>query len=115
MLFHHLKKSRLRLGRRPVELIGQHDVVHDGAGQDLEFPFGGAVNRQSGDVGRCCIRCALDSCKGEGERIRQCLCKGRLPHARDILEEEVTAGEKSENDLVDHVPFADDTLFHIPF
>jgi hypothetical protein len=27
----------------------------------------------------------------------------------------VTAGEKSENDLVDHVPFADDTLFHIPF
>jgi hypothetical protein len=38
-LLHGLQQGRLRLGRRAVDLVGQHDIGEDRPADELERPF----------------------------------------------------------------------------
>ena len=49
----------------------------------------------------------------EGKRISECFSQRGLSYAGNILEKEMTAGEKGGDDFVYHIAFADNSLLNI--
>ena len=60
-LGHRLEQRRLRLRRRPVDLVDEQDVGEDRAGAELEVARLLVVDREPGDVGRLQVGRALDA------------------------------------------------------
>ena len=81
-LLHALQQARLRLGRRAVDLVDDHDVREDRARPELEDLVAPAVDVRPDDVGRQQVRGALHARELEAERARDGARERRLPDAR---------------------------------
>ena len=82
-------------GRRPVDLVGEHDVGEHAAGAELELVGGAVPHRHAGDVGRQEVGGELDAVAGAADRAGDRLGQRRLADAGDVLDEEVALGEQA--------------------
>ncbi|MNI81821.1 hypothetical protein D3C73_1384710 [compost metagenome] len=57
---HDLKQRRLRLGRSPVNFVGQQNVSHDRTGPEMEHFITGMIYGYSGNITWQNIRIALN-------------------------------------------------------
>ena len=67
-LLHRLEQRRLRLGRRAVDLVGQHDVREDRSLAELELAGLRVVHERARDVARHEVGRELDALRVEAER-----------------------------------------------
>jgi hypothetical protein len=112
MLLHRLEQRRLRLGRRPVDLVGEHDIREDGAAREREEPptcrmillehFGAE------DVARHEVGSELDTPEREVDGVGECADEQRLRESGHAFEQRMAAGEKRRQQLVDRGLLPDD-------
>ncbi|CFM72781.1 Uncharacterised protein [Bordetella pertussis] len=104
-LFHRLQQGRLHLGRRAVDLVGQHQVAEQRP--LLEFDALAAVgvllqHVGAGDVRRQQIGRELDAPHGRVQVRRQRLDRARLGQARQAFEQYVAVGQQGDQHMADH-------------
>ena len=94
---HRFEQGGLRLGRRAVDFVGQHDVGEDRPGQELEGPLPGdriVLNDfRAGDVGRHEVGRELDALERQVERLGQRAHHQGLGQARNADEQGMAAAE----------------------
>ena len=95
-LLHALEQTRLRLGRRPVDLVGEDDLGHDRPRPELELLGLLVVDRQAGHVRRQQVRGELDPAKGAVETAGKGLGQDRLARARHVLDQQVAAAHQRD-------------------
>jgi hypothetical protein len=105
-LGHGLQQRRLRLGRGAVDLVGQHQVVEDGARAKGEGAVAPVPHAQAHDVGRQQVGRELHPAEAGVERRGQRLRQARLAHARHVLEQQVTLRHQAQQDQRDDVALA---------
>jgi hypothetical protein len=88
-LLHRLQERRLRLRRRPVDLVREQDLREHRAGAELELARLLVERAHAGDVGRQQVRRELDAAEGAVEGASERLGEHRLAHAGHVLDEEV--------------------------
>jgi hypothetical protein len=93
-LLQALEQGRLRLRRRPVDLVADHDVREDGAGLELEPARGPVEDGHARDVARQQVGRELDARDRRVDRLGQCAGELGLADAGDVLDEEVPLGEQ---------------------
>ena len=108
-LGHRLEQCRLRLRRRPVDLVDEDDVGEDRAGPELEVPRPLVEDGKARHVRWLEIRRALDPLRdrtvdaaGDGAR------EHGLGRARHVLEQHVTVARERGQDELDLVALAVD-------
>ncbi len=109
-LLHRLEQRALRLGRGPVDLVGEEQVGEDGAAAELEPPLALVEEEAAGDVAGQEIGRELDALEAEIERLGDEPGDERLGQARVVLDEDVAIGEDAREDVLEHVRLADDDL-----
>ena len=114
ILLHGLEQRRLRLRRRPVDLVGEDDVREDGAldEPDDALPRGAILFDHLGaeDVGRHQVGRELNPVEAQIDGLGQLLDEERLGETRDAAKQAVAAGEKRDQDLPDDALLPDDGL-----
>jgi hypothetical protein len=112
-LLHRLQQGRLRLRRRPVDLVAEDDVGEHRPRLELELVRALVKHVDAGDVGGEEVRGELDPL----ERAVEGLCDGtgehRLADAGDVFQEDVSLAEHRREDVFDLVVVADDHLFDV--
>ena len=63
-------------------------------------------DRDAGDVARQQVGGELDPLPGRPECAREAARERRLPHARDVLQQQVALGEQADEGQVDHLGLA---------
>ena len=117
-LGHHLQQRRLHLGRRPVDLVGQHEVGEDRPEFGVELLGARPVDPGPDDVGGHQVRGELQPGEAAADGVRQGLHRQRLGNAGDALEQAVAASQQADHHPLDHPLLADDhplDLEHRPF
>ena len=94
-LLHRLEQRALRLRRRAVDLVGEHDRVEDRARMEAERLRPLVEDRHAEHVGRQEVARELDARVLEAERRRQRLRQRRLADAGDVLDQQVAAREQA--------------------
>ena len=112
-LLHRLEQARLRLRRRPVDLVGEDDLAHDRARPELELLGLLVVDRQAGHVGRQQVRRELDPPERATEAPGDGLGQDRLAGARHVLDQEVAAAQQGDEREPDFVVLADDDALDV--
>ena len=112
-LLHRLEQRRLRLRRRAVDLVGEHDVGEHAAGAELELVGRAVPHRHAGHVGRQEVGRELDALARAADRAGDRLRQRRLADARDVFDEEVPLGEQAHEREVDRVALALDHAFDV--
>src|SRR5262249_25427104 len=111
VLLHGFEQRRLRLWRRPVDLVGQDDVAEDGAGsEDHQSPPGRRLLLNQvgpGDVGRHQVWRELNSRELQVEDARERLNQKRLGQTGNADDQAVAADEQRQEHEVDDVVLAD--------
>ena len=118
VLLHRLQQRRLRLGRRAVDLVGEHDVGEDRPVDEAErAPAGRVVLLEdvgAGDVRRHQVGRELDAVEAAGSStsasVEMSSVLARPGHAD---EQAVAAREQRGEQLIDHRLLADDALLHL--
>jgi hypothetical protein len=82
------------LGRRPVDLVPDHDVGEDAAGTELELAGVLVEHRHAGDVGGQQVRRELDPADRRVDAAGQGLGQHRLADTGHVLDQQVTLGEQ---------------------
>ena len=95
-LLHALEQARLRLGRRAVDLVGEHDLAEDRARPELELLRLLVVDRQAGDVRRQQVRRELDAPERAAEAAGDRLGQHGLAGARHVLDQQVPAAQQRD-------------------
>jgi hypothetical protein len=113
-LLHRLEQGGLRLGRRPVDLVGEHDVREDRPLHEAEdAPARGPVlldDLRARDVRGHEVRGELDAAELEVERLGQRLHEEGLGEPRHAHEQGVAVGEERDEQLLDDFVLAHDAL-----
>ena len=115
MLLHDFQEGGLGFGGGSVQLVGKHYIIDDRTRQYLKGSVGGPVNGETCDVRGRRVGRALDPREGERQRIRQGFRERGLPHAGDILQEQMAARQEGDDHLVYDVAFPDDAFFDALF
>ena len=102
-LLHALEQARLRLGRRAVDLVHEHDVGEDRPRPELEARLALVVDVGADDVGRQQVGRALHARELAVERARERARERGLADARIVLDEDVALGEEGDDDVAQHV------------
>jgi hypothetical protein len=114
MLLHRFEQRRLRLRRRPVDLVGKDDVGEDRPRREHHLPAAGARilvdDVGPGNVRRHEIRCELDAVELELQHLRQRRNQQRLRQPGDADNQAVAADEERQQDQLDDVRLADDAF-----
>ena len=84
--------------------------MHDGTGKKPKCSGLHVIEVKSRDVGGKGIRGELDTAYGECQRIGQSTDKRRLADSRDVLDQDVAAGEETDKDCIDGLVRAEDPL-----
>ena len=113
LLRHHLEQCGLHLGRRPVDLIGEHEVGEHRAQLDVEAFRGGPVDARADHVGGEQVGRELDPGErppdGLGHRLHgECLGK-----ARHALEQDVAVAQKAREHALQRPVLPHDHLAHL--
>ncbi len=113
VLLHRFQQCRLRLGRGPVDLVGQQDVGEYGS--LLEFELAAPLGRFEHDVradqvGGHQVGGELDALELQPQRVRQGAHQQRLAQSGHSFEQDVAPGDQSRQRAVDDLIVADDDL-----
>ncbi len=112
VLLHGLQEGGLRLGRRAVDLVGEHRVGEDGTLHVAEGPAPGGLVlfHQLGarDVARHQVGRELDACEREIERLGHRSDQQRLGEPRYADEQRVSPAQQRGDEVVDYVLLPDD-------
>ena len=109
---HRFEQRRLRLRRRAVDLVGEHEVREHGAGPEDEI---GAARRRAqrhraGEIGGQHVGRELHATEVDAERAREGVGEQRLGDAGDAFEQHVAADGRRGEQHVDDMILADDHL-----
>jgi hypothetical protein len=96
-LVHRLEQARLRLGRRAVDLVGEHDVREHGPRLEHEVAAVGLVDAHADDVGRQHVGRELDALEAAADRARERGGERRLADAGDVLDQQMAAREEPDD------------------
>ena len=107
-LLHDLQHGRLGLRRGPVDLVGQHDVAHGGAGAELELPRLLVVDGEAAHVGGHDVGGELDALVAAVHRFGQSGDQAGLAHAGDVLDEDVAPRRQGQHRQLHDLPLAGD-------
>ena len=117
VLLHRLEQRRLRLGRRAVDFVGQHDVREDRPRREHHLaPAGRRVlvdDVGAGDVRRHQVRRELDAVELQVQHLRQRRDEQRLRQAGHADDQAVAADEQRQQHQLDDVGLADDPLLQL--
>ena len=113
-LLHALEQTGLRLGRRAVDLVDEHDVGEDRARPELEAVLAPVEDVHADDVGGQEVRGALHARELEIERPGERAGERRLAHAREVLDEDVPLGEERDDEVGDDLPAHLDARLDVP-
>jgi hypothetical protein len=101
-LLHALEQAGLRLRRRAVDLVDQHDVGEDRPGPELEAGLALVVDLRAHDVCRKQIGRALHARELAVDGTRERARERGLAHARIVLHEDVALGEQGHDHALEH-------------
>ena len=104
LFLHRLEQGRLRLGRRPVDLVGQDEVGEDRSGLEAEIAVARirlVDDRGADDVRRHEVGRELDARELESSGGSQGLHELGLADSRHPLEQHVAAGQQAGEHAVD--------------
>ena len=108
-LGHRLEQRRLRLRRRAVHLVDEHDVREDRPGPELEVARALVEHREARDVRRLKVGRALDARSRRAlDRARDRARQHRLRRARHVLEQHVAAARHRRQHELDLLALAED-------
>ena len=107
-LLHRFEQRALRLRRRAVDLVGEHDRVEDRSRVEAERLRALVEDRHAEHVGRQQVARELDARVLEAERRRERLRERRLADARNVLDQQVAAGEQAGEREPQRLVLADD-------
>ena len=107
-LAHRLQQCALRPRRRPVDLVGQHDVGEDRSRTEEELVRLAVVEAAAGDVGRQQVGGELDAVEPAGEAAGNGLAHQGLAHAGHVFQQNVFAGQQRDYRQAHHVRLAED-------
>ena len=107
-LLHRFQQRGLGLRRGAVDLVGEDELGHDGAGPVFEATGLLVEDVDAGHVAGEEIRGELDALEGAADRARDRLGQDRLADAGDILDQDVTAAKQGDEHEEHLVPLADD-------
>jgi hypothetical protein len=110
LLLHRLEQRGLHLGRRPVDLVSEHDVREHRATPNLEVLRPLVVDHRADQVGREKIRGELNPLKIQLDRLGQRVDGQGLGQAWHALQQHVTTGQQPDQHALDHVVLTDDAL-----
>ena len=114
-LAHRLQQRALRPRRRPIDLVGQHDVGEDRPRTKEKLMRLAVVEAAAGDVGRKQVGGELDAVEAAGEAAGDGLSDQGLAHARHVFEQDVLAGQQRNHRQLHDVRlakyYAGDILF----
>ncbi len=105
-LVHGFEQRRLRLGRCPVDLVGEHDVREDRAGVELEAVRRRVEDGNAEDVRRKRVARKLNSSEIEIETLAKSPRERGLAHAGHVLDQDVSAGEQRREQHVHNARLA---------
>ena len=115
-LLHRLQECGLRLGRSPVDLVGQHDIGEDRASQKLELPDPGRLvlldDLRAGDVRRHQVGRELDPVVAQIQGVGHGVDHEGLGQAGDTDQETVPTGEDGDQELLEDGVLTDNHLGH---
>ena len=97
----------------PVDLIRQHNVREERPPPELEFGGLGIENRSAGNVVWQQIRRALDSLERAADTLRDRPRQHCLGHSRNVLQQQMSFGEKRNQRQHDFLPLADHHLLDV--
>ena len=109
-LLHRFEHGRLRLGRGPVDFVGQADLGEDRAALELEEPLAvGRLHHHVGaqDVGRHQVGRELDAGEIQVEGFGQGADQERFAQSRHAFQQAMAAGEQARQHAVDDLVMAD--------
>jgi hypothetical protein len=110
---HGLEQRALHLGRRTVDLVGEHEVREDRAVPHLERRVARIVDQCADHVGRQQVGRELQAVEREGERARQRPHGERLGHAGRPLEQHVPVHQQADQHAVHEPVLPDDDAAHL--
>ena len=117
VLLHRLEQRRLRLRRRAVDFVREHDVREDRARREhhLAATGGGVFLHQvgAGDVGRHQVGGELDARELQVEDARHRVNEQRLGQAGSADDQAVAADEQRRQHLRDDLVLTDDDLLQL--
>ena len=108
VLGHGLQQGRLHLGRGPVDLVGQQDVVEQGAGAELELALLVPVDIGADQVRGQQVRGELDAVEIAFHGLRQGLDRRGLGQAGHAFDQQVAVAQQADQHAVDELLLADD-------
>ena len=114
VFLHRLEQRGLRLGRRPVDLVGQQNVREDRPADEADDPLARRSilldHLGAQDVGRHQVGRELNAVELQMDGFRQLLDDQRLREARHAAQQAVPAGEKGDQDFAQDAALADNRL-----
>ena len=105
---HGFQEGALGLGRRPVDLVGQDDLVEDGAAPEFEAPGLRIEDGQSQDVRREEVVGELDALERGVDGAGQGDPQKRFADAGHVLDQKMAAGQEGRGRQPDGRFFADE-------
>ena len=112
-LLHGLQQSRLGLGRRTIDLIGQKDVGEDRAFLEVEMFFAGVAlvhHVTPHDITRHEVGRELDAREGQMQNVGDRRHDLGLADTGNTLEQHVSLGKQADQSAVDDFIVTDDDL-----
>ena len=106
-LGHRLQQAGLGLGRSPVDLIRQQDLVHHHPFPVFELSGFHIVDRYAGHIPRQRIRRKLYPAETAGRGLCQHPCQRSLSHTRHILQQHMPADHKAHQQILHHIFLTD--------
>ena len=111
---HGLEQRRLRLRRRAVDFVGEHDVAENRSRHErpAAVPRGGILldDVRAGDVGGHQVRRELDALERQAQRLGNRADHQRLRRAGQAGDQAMAADEQRDQNLVEHFLLSDDDL-----
>ena len=114
---HRFEKSRLRLWRSTVDLVGKNDIRENWSFYKDPSTFaGGAIffdNFRSRNIGRHQVRCELDTFEIEMKNLRHRGNQQRFGQTGYASDNGVAAGQQRDHYLINAVLLSDDDLSNL--
>ena len=107
---HGLQQRRLRLGRRAVDLVSQHQVGKNRPGDKSETPAATVAvlvhHFRAKNVSRHQIRRELDTLEAQREKLRNALDQQGLAQSRHARQQRMTTSKHGDDDLLNDLALA---------
>ena len=110
VFLHGFEQRALRLGRRAIDFVGQHQLREHRSAVEAELSGLRLEDRDADDVGRQQVARELDALVAEPERRGERVRKRGLADAGNVLDQQVTAREQAGEAQANLLLLAEDDL-----